>query len=98
MEQFTVQEGDVVTKRRMEIVHEEYSNSITKGYVIKPIQMGYELKGNVIRMAKVVASLGSEQEEEEEEKDSGSGSGEEEEKEVAAVEEDISEEEEGGSD
>ena len=63
MEQFTVSEGDVIDKRRMEVVEEEYSAAIVKGSVIKPITMGYELKGNVIRLAQVVGSLGVEGEE-----------------------------------
>jgi len=63
MEQFAICEGDVIDKRRMEVVEEEYSAAIVKGSVIKPITMGYELKGNVIRLAQVVGSLGVEEEE-----------------------------------
>jgi len=63
LEQFTIYEGDVIDKRRMEVVEEEYSTTIAKGSVVKPITMGHELKGNVIRLAQVVGSLGVEGEE-----------------------------------
>lgn len=63
--EFAVKEGDDVNPQRMQVVEEEYNDQLSKGTVIKPLSTGYELSGNVMQLAKVVASLGSETPEEE---------------------------------
>jgi len=57
---FTADVGGEVDMQRLTVVEEEYSNDFSKGTVIRPIAMGMELNGNVMRFAKVVGSLGSE--------------------------------------
>lgn len=46
--------------RRVVAVEEEYSEEYAKGKVIRPLKSGLEIKGNVIRPAEVVGSLGQE--------------------------------------
>jgi molecular chaperone GrpE (heat shock protein) len=74
--EFTVKPGDKVDTSRMVIVESVYSEEYAKDTVIRPISMGMELSGNIVRMASCVTSLGpditleereSEEEEEEEE-------------------------------
>lgn len=60
--EYTVAEGENINSLRTNTVEEEFSDSIAKGCVIAPVRLGYELKGNVMRMADVVVSLGSEAE------------------------------------
>lgn len=69
VQEFTVAEGDKADSRRVTAVEEEHSDSIPKGCVIRAIEgsCGYELEGNVMRMAEAVVSLGPEAEEEAEE-------------------------------
>ena len=43
---------------RVVAVEEEYSEEYAKGTVIRPLKSGLEIKGNVIRPAEVVGSLG----------------------------------------
>ena len=45
---------------RVVAVDEEYSEEYAKGTVIRPLKSGLEIKGNVIRPAEVVGSLGQE--------------------------------------
>jgi len=75
--EFTAKEGVKLNALRENPVKEDYSDDIEKGFVIAPVGVGFELDGNVMRMADVVVSLGSEadakaaaeKEKEEEEKD-----------------------------
>jgi len=60
VEEYTVQVGDAVNKQRVTVVEEEYSEEFTKDTVIRPVSVGMELQGNIMRMAECVASLGSE--------------------------------------
>ena len=62
--EYSIQPGDAVNKQRVEVVEEEYSEEFEKGTVIRPVSMGMELQGNVVRKATCVASLGSETTEE----------------------------------
>lgn len=62
--EYTVNEGDDVNPQRMEVVEEEYSDQLSKGTVIRADSVGIELAGNVMQLAKVVASLGKETSEE----------------------------------
>ena len=72
--EYTVNEGEPVEKSRVVVVDSEYSETVEKDTVLRPVAIGMELQGNVVRMAECVASLGSETSAEEEE----SGGGEEE--------------------
>ena len=65
VEEFTVKEGDKVDGSRIVAVREEYSDSFEKGTVIEPVEIGYEIDGNVMRAASAVVSLGTEEEVEE---------------------------------
>lgn len=65
VEEFTVKEGDKVDGSRIVAVREEYSESFEKGAVIEPVEIGYEIDGNVMRAASAVVSLGAEEEVEE---------------------------------
>ena len=69
--EYTLTTGDAVDKERMIVIDEEYSDNHPKGTVIRPVAMGMELQGNVIRMAEVIASLGPETPEEETEEEQG---------------------------
>jgi len=69
--EYSVAEGDASDARRVNAVEEEYSESIAKGYVIKALNTGYEIDGNVMRMADAVVSLGSETEDAEEVNEAG---------------------------
>jgi molecular chaperone GrpE (heat shock protein) len=62
VEEFTVAEGDAVNPQRVSVVEEEFSEEVEKGSIIRPVSMGMEVAGNVMRLAQVVASLGSESE------------------------------------
>eukprot|EP00547_Thalassionema_nitzschioides_P003008 CAMPEP_0194205568 /NCGR_PEP_ID=MMETSP0156-20130528/4810_1 /TAXON_ID=33649 /ORGANISM="Thalassionema nitzschioides, Strain L26-B" /LENGTH=278 /DNA_ID=CAMNT_0038931871 /DNA_START=37 /DNA_END=873 /DNA_ORIENTATION=- len=62
---YTVKEGDEINVQRMQVVEEEYSEQFSKGTVIRPVSVGMEISGNVMQMAKVVGSLGSEKAEDE---------------------------------
>jgi molecular chaperone GrpE (heat shock protein) len=59
---FTVATGDKVDTSRMVVMESEYSDTLAKDIVVRPLAIGMELQGNVIRMAEVVASLGKEPE------------------------------------
>lgn len=60
--EYSVEEGENINTLRTTTVKEEYSDTIAKGCVISSVRDGFELKGNVMRMAEVVVSLGSEAE------------------------------------
>jgi len=60
VEEYTVEVGSIVDKRRVSISEEVYSDQYEKDVVISPVSVGLELKGNVIRLAECVVSLGSE--------------------------------------
>lgn len=64
--EYSVAEGDTADSRRVNALEEEYSETLAKGCVIKALDTGYEIDGNVMRMAEAVVSLGSEAEEAEE--------------------------------
>ena len=61
VQEYTVNAGDRVDSFRMAVIESEYSTTQPKNTVIKPLAMGLELDGNVIRAAECVASLGSEE-------------------------------------
>mmetsp|Transcript_21624 Transcript_21624/g.30300 ORF Transcript_21624/g.30300 Transcript_21624/m.30300 type:complete len:305 (+) Transcript_21624:72-986(+) len=61
MTEFSVQIGDAVDGR-VSVVDEIYSEEISKGCVVEVLRDGYELHGNVMRTAEVIASMGSEAE------------------------------------
>ena len=67
--EYTVEVGSKVDRQRVNVVGEEYSEEFDKDTIIRPVTMGMELQGNVIRMAECVASLGSESEQEEAEEE-----------------------------
>jgi molecular chaperone GrpE (heat shock protein) len=56
--EYTVAAGDAVNPQKVATIEEEYSDSIPKGSVIRPVSMGMELAGNVMRLAQAVVSLG----------------------------------------
>jgi len=58
--EFTVAPGDVVDTSRMVVVDSEYSETAEENTVLRPVAIGMELQGNVVRMAECVASLGTE--------------------------------------
>ncbi len=60
--EYTTKEGEKFDGSRMVAVREEYSDNVEKGFVIAPDEIGFEIEGNVMRMATVVVSLGSEAE------------------------------------
>lgn len=64
--EFTVKEGDKADGVRVLATREEYSETVAKGMVIEPLEIGYELEGNLMRGACAVVSLGPESSEEEE--------------------------------
>lgn len=57
---FTVSVGDTVDKGRMLVVDSEHSEDHPADTVLKPVSLGLELKGNIVKMAECVASLGPE--------------------------------------
>lgn len=64
--EYSVAEGDIADTSRVNAFEEEYSQSVAKGCVIRGLENGYEIDGNVMRMAAAVVSLGCETEETEE--------------------------------
>lgn len=60
VEEYTAEAGEAVDLGRMTVTEWEKSEEIPKDTVIRPLSIGLELKGNVIRPANCVASLGSE--------------------------------------
>ena len=68
--EFTVAPGESVDTSRMVVVDSEHSETAKANTVLRPLAVGMELQGNVVRMAECVASLGPEASEEEESEDS----------------------------
>lgn len=60
VEEYSYSVGDVAVAERVSVVDEEYSTEVPKGSVIRPVSMGMDLSGNVMRLAQVVVSLGDE--------------------------------------
>ena len=65
--------GDKVNPQRVLVVEEEYSTDFDKGTIIRPLNPGLELKGNIIRLAECVGSLGEEGAEAEAAEDAAQG-------------------------
>jgi molecular chaperone GrpE (heat shock protein) len=65
--EYAVESGQSISSAmgRVVAVDEEYSEEYDKGMIIRPLKSGLEIKGNVIRPAEVVGSLGRESAEEE---------------------------------
>lgn len=61
VEEYTVEAGATVDNVRMNVVESEYSSEYAKDTVIRPVTMGMELEGNVMRPADCVASSGAEE-------------------------------------
>jgi molecular chaperone GrpE (heat shock protein) len=64
VKEYTAAVGKPLDSFRMAAVESEYSTEFAKDAVIRPVAMGMELEGNVIRAAECVVSLGSEEKEE----------------------------------
>jgi len=64
---YTAASGETADRTRVLVVEEENSAEYPKDTVIRPLKLGLELKGNVVRLAECVGSLGEEGEGEEEE-------------------------------
>lgn len=64
--EYTVKEGDLADVDRVVAVKEEYSDTFAKGEVIEPVDIGFEIEGNVMKAASAVVSLGPESVAEEE--------------------------------
>ena len=58
--EYVVEAGQAMDAGRVVAVEEEYSEEFEKGTVIRALKSGLEIKGNVVRPAEVVGSLGSE--------------------------------------
>jgi len=58
-----VTEGEKIDVQRINAVTKEHSETVAKGCVITSVRVGYELEGNIMRMADAVVSLGSEADE-----------------------------------
>jgi len=65
MSDFSPEIGTKIDTLRCNVVDKVYSDEIGKDCVVSARTIGYELQGNVMRMAEVVSSLGSEIAEEE---------------------------------
>ena len=63
--EYGVQVGEPVDTRKVTVVAAEHSTEVAADAVLRPVSMGMELQGNVIRMAECGASLGPEVVEEE---------------------------------
>lgn len=64
--EYAVAVGEPFDPSRMALVEERYSESVAPDFVLEQLRMGMELKGNIVRMAECVVSLGPEQQVEEE--------------------------------
>lgn len=67
--EYTVATGDLVDKSRMLVVDSEHSDEHSADTVLRPVGMGMELQGYIVRYAECVASLGPENPPEEAEGD-----------------------------
>jgi hypothetical protein len=63
VKEYSVAVGETVDSFRMAVGESEHSTEFAKDTVIRPVAMGMELEGNVIRAAVCVASLGADEEE-----------------------------------
>jgi molecular chaperone GrpE (heat shock protein) len=52
---------NIINESRCIIIDREYSDQVAKDTVLRPLRIGLELEGNIIRPAECIASLGSEQ-------------------------------------
>eukprot|EP00797_Seminavis_robusta_P011893 Sro190_g081840.1 n/a (270) ;mRNA; r:42602-43808 len=64
--EYTATEGEPVDRTRYLVVEEELSPDVTESTVLRTLKNGLELKGNVVRLAEVVAKIKLEEEAEEE--------------------------------
>lgn len=62
--EFVPKEGEPVDGSRVVAVEDAYSNEFSKGTVVSLLKSGFEIKGNIVRAAECVASLGPEKVEE----------------------------------
>lgn len=62
--EYTAKVGEVVDRNRVVVLESEHSVDAPADTVLRPVRVGMELSGNVIRMAECVASLGPESAEE----------------------------------
>jgi molecular chaperone GrpE (heat shock protein) len=58
VEEYGVAVGEPVNPQKVATIEEEYSADVPKGMIIRPVSMGMELAGNVLRLAQAVVSLG----------------------------------------
>jgi hypothetical protein len=84
MTEFFGAQGEIFNSRLHECTGEEFSDEFPKNSIIQCLSRGYEVKGNVIRRAPCIVSLGKdgvlvpeEEEPEEELPEESSGEGEE---------------------
>lgn len=59
--EYTLAEGEPIDTSRMTVIESEHSAIIAKDCVLRPLAVGLELKGNIVRPAECVASLGVEE-------------------------------------
>jgi molecular chaperone GrpE (heat shock protein) len=52
---------NIINESRCIVIDSEYSELVAKDTVLRPLRVGLELQGNIIRPAECIASLGSEQ-------------------------------------
>lgn len=64
VEEFTVETGSEFSFARHKVVGEEESDEFAKDTIIREVKKGLEIKGNVLRPAEVIKSLGNGNEEE----------------------------------
>lgn len=58
--EYTATVGEPVDASRVAVIESEHSETAAADTVLRPVATGMELQGNVVRMAKCVASLGVE--------------------------------------
>ena len=63
-EEYTVSVGDTINNSRVSVVDSQHSTEFAKVTVIEVLAPGFELNGNTIRAAKIIASLGAEEKDE----------------------------------
>lgn len=56
--EYTTVTGERIDSMRMSVISAEHSSEYPIDTVIRPVSMGMELQGNVIRMAECIGSLG----------------------------------------
>jgi molecular chaperone GrpE len=60
---FHVDADEDVAPERHEVKEEEFSTTVKSGRVIKEVESGYELEGNIVKKATIIASKGTPEEE-----------------------------------